>query len=106
MAAKYRFVEKGDTINIELTGDEDAGTPLLVGDKLVVTNETGKTGDIVSAAAVGVFELPCTSTAIAQGDRLEWSGSSLKAYAAGEDYHAVAWEDSPSTATTVIAKLV
>ena len=66
------FVHDGETLTLTLVEETKSGRPVLLGDLFGVAVVDGKIGQNVAVTVQGVFILPKTVGAVAQGDRVFW----------------------------------
>lgn len=105
------YVSEGSTIPVTLSGDVASGDGIVVGTLLGVALESGGSGDVVSVAIEGVWDLPALEAAdIAVGAKFYWdvsAGEAISALPASGDLDggAIAIEASGATSTTVRVKL-
>lgn len=70
-------VQKGDVIDYTLSGTVSSGAVVELSHTLGVALESGVSGDVISVAIEGVFQLPKVSAAVfAVGEKLIWDTSS------------------------------
>jgi predicted RecA/RadA family phage recombinase len=101
---------KGDGNTIEFTAGAalSSGDPVLIGDLLLgICVDDIANGAQGVAATVGVFEVVCITTAVAQGDTLYWdvSAAQVTPVNTGNTYAGVAWKASGSGVLTVELRL-
>lgn len=101
---------KGDGLTIEFTAAaaHSAGDPVLIGTALVgVCVDDVANGAQGVARMEGVFNVPCPTGAIAQGDSLWWdvADAEVNTSATGNIYAGKAWAASGSGVLTVDLKL-
>jgi len=103
------FIKEGDVFDVTLGGTFASGAPILMGDILGVCVNGGVSGDKVSVAVCGVFELAKKSSDTpAQGAKLYWdaTNSELTTTSSSHKLAGYAYEAAISGATIVRCKLV
>lgn len=111
MATNY--VQHGNTIDYTATATHASGDVVVIGEQLGVLIDSAVSGDVVTAAMEGVFQLPKVSAAvIAKGESVIWDVSAgafddnAAVPATGDVSNAcTAWEDGIATQTTIKVKL-
>lgn len=93
------LIEKGDVIDVIVTGTITSGTAMLIGTKLGVALGSGVNGDHVRFALVGVWKLPKAtgaSRAQLQGTVSYWDDTAKKMtnVSSGNTAQALAFEVS------------
>lgn len=68
------YIKKGERMKLVLTADTVGGTPILVGDKVVVTCVSGLNEEEVECYTEGVFEFAANG-AIAQGKNVKFNNT-------------------------------
>ncbi|RVT17823.1 DUF2190 family protein [Klebsiella oxytoca] len=102
------FVELGETIDTKNTTAEviKSGSPVAVGELVVVALTDIKPDDYGAAMAVGVFSLPKLSTdAITAGARVYLKGGKIQLDKTSAVAAGIAWEDAGADTTEVAVKL-
>lgn len=102
------FVQDGNTLALTNSGDATitSGTPVAVGDLLVVAItdiQPGSTGD---GRATGVVSLPkLAADNIAQGKAVYLKSGKIQLDSTGATPAGKAWEDAGANATSVLVRL-
>ncbi|MBQ4824381.1 DUF2190 family protein [Leisingera sp. HS039] len=99
------YVQPGDNITLTATADVNSGDGVLIGNIFGVATSAAATGEKVTLARHGVFELPKTSAlAWGEGDKIYWTGTECSATASGNKLigAAVAVAANPSATGTVL----
>lgn len=88
-----RCVQDGEMMTVKLTAVTAANTPMLIGNKLVVTAKGGVIGEEVECHTTKVFSLKATG-AIVQGADVKFDNVTKEVSASGEGdpVHAYAFE--------------
>jgi predicted RecA/RadA family phage recombinase len=103
------FVKDGHRLSVTLTEDTPANTPILVGDKVVVTCVDGLNGETVEAYTKGVFLFASTGT-INKGKQVKFNNTTkvMSAVTVVDDaadvpdiVHGIAWEAAASNLVPV-----
>lgn len=104
------FIQTGDTIDALLAADATSGTPIVIGQLVGIPVASGVTGDTISVALKGVFELPKASGAITAGAKLYWhvANGNVTTTASGASfigYAAAAYLSGDTEANVLLARL-
>lgn len=101
------YIESGERKDYVLSGTVTSGSLVEIGDMVGVALRSGVSGETITVALEGVFEVPKVSGAITLGQKLYSNGSGSVTTTEGSNKVAgYAWTAATSGASTVQVKLL
>lgn len=100
------YISEGNRMQVLLAADVQSGDVVIVGDMATVSQDTGKTDEVVVVYTKGVFELPKGTGALTQGATVYWDATLKQVTTTSGSNKALGYVYYPASAADTVVKVI